>query len=193
MKQDKLRTMVLSAMLVALSFVIAGFGFSLPLPPPFSATLLSHVPTMIACFVSPYAVIATAFGSTFGFLIKFGFGSPSAWIIAARALSHIVFGLFLYFGLKKGFNQYAAFGCAAPIHALLEGILVAGMSPLLGVPFSGGFIQAVLYVTVVGTLIHHTVDSAVTIAAARALTAAKLIKPLPEKKTAPPDPASSTI
>ena len=175
MKQEKIKNMILSSLLVALSFVLAAVGPGLNfLPPPFSATLASHVPTMIACFVDPYTAILTAVGSACGFLIKFP--NQNGLVIAARALSHIIFALFISFSIKKGMNKYIAFSIAAPIHAAAEAIIVMAMLPITGLPKDTSFLTLVLYLTFFGTIVHHVIDSIISLSCVKALDANGLLR-----------------
>lgn len=115
--------------------------------PPFSATLGSHVPSMLAMFISPGVAVAVGLGATLGFLITLG---P---VIAARAFIHVFwagFGAYLY---RRGYSPWYVLLAALPIHAIGEALVV--------LPF--GFDLAAATVTVgIGTALHHIVDAAIT-------------------------------
>ena len=66
----KTKEIVIGAMLTAFSILIpVAFGNYLRiLIPPFSATLASHVPVMIAMMISPAVAIIVGVGSGLGFL-----------------------------------------------------------------------------------------------------------------------------
>lgn len=85
----KAKEIVTSALLTALSLLIPiTFGGYIKIYiPPFSATLASHVPSMIAMLISPTAAVMVGLGSTLGFLLIMG---P---VVAARAFVHVFFGL----------------------------------------------------------------------------------------------------
>lgn len=76
----------LAALLIALGITIPMFMPKIIIPPS-SYTLASHVPVMIAMFISPSVAVAVAIGTAWGFLIS------ATDIIAMRALSHVVFAL----------------------------------------------------------------------------------------------------
>ena len=152
----KTKELVIGAMLSAFSLIIPlVFGQTLSIQiPPFSATLAAHVPTMLAFLISPLAAVMVGIVSAFGFLITKG---P---VIAARALTHAVFGGVGAYLVKKGMSLTKALIITAPIHALLEALVV--------LPF--GFTLYKGFVIVgVGTLIHHTIDSVITIIIAKML------------------------
>ncbi|ADQ07888.1 ECF transporter S component [Caldicellulosiruptor changbaiensis] len=122
--------------------------------PPFSATLASHVPVMLAMLISPATALFVGIGSAIGFLIKLG---P---VIAARAAVHAVFG---YVGAKviqKGYSFPIALAITVPIHAVLEAVVV--------MPFGFDFYKAFVVVGI-GTMIHHVADSLIAIAVFYAL------------------------
>ncbi|SFE17763.1 niacin transporter [Thermoanaerobacter thermohydrosulfuricus] len=147
----KTREITIGGLLAALSLIIPlVFGGVLGIViPPFSATLASHVPVMLAMFISPATAVFVGVVSAIGFLIKLG---P---IIAARAAVHAVFG---YVGAKmiqRGYSFPVALAVTLPIHAVLEAIVV--------MPFGFDFYKAFVVVGV-GTMIHHTIDSAIALA-----------------------------
>lgn len=152
----KTKELVIGAMLSAFSLIIPlAFGQTLSIPiPPFSATLASHVPTMLAFLVSPLAAIMVGTVSAFGFLITKG---P---VIAARALTHAVFGGVGAYLVQKKMPLTKALIITAPIHALLEALVV--------LPFGFSLYKGFIIVGV-GTLIHHSIDSIVTIVIAKTL------------------------
>lgn len=147
----KVREITLGGLLTAFAILIPiAFGGVLGVViPPFSATLASHVPVMLAMLVSPATAVFVGIGSAIGFLIKLG---P---VIAARAAVHAVFG---YVGAKmiqKGYAFPVALAVALPIHAILEAIVV--------IPFGFDFYKAFVVVGI-GTILHHTVDTIITLA-----------------------------
>jgi len=147
----KTREITIGGLLAALSLIIPlAFGGVLGIViPPFSATLASHVPVMLAMLISPATAVFVGVVSAIGFLIKLG---P---IIAARAAVHAVFG---YVGAKmiqRGYSFPVALAVTLPIHAVLEAIVV--------MPFGFDFYKSFVVVGV-GTMIHHTIDSAIALA-----------------------------
>jgi niacin transporter len=114
----------------------------------YSATLASHVPVMLSMIAGPYATALVGVGSTIGFFATLG---P---IVAARAASHIAFGVAAAIALKKGMSYpKALFLVALPIHAVLEGFVVIPF----GVPLAGALIN------LGGAAIHHVADSLISI------------------------------
>ena len=153
----KAKEIVTSALLTALSLLIPiAFGAYLKIYiPPFSATLASHVPSMIAMLVSPTSAVMVGLGSTLGFLLIMG---P---VIAARAFVHVFFALAGALLIKKGLSFQKALIYVAPIHALGETLIVL---PL-------GFELYTAFVVVgIGTLLHHLIDSAVSIGLVKVLS-----------------------
>ena len=154
----KLREMVLGAMMAAMALVIPlYFGFArVILPPEFTATLASHVPVMLAMFISPWVAAIAGLGSALGFLMVLG---PP---IAARASIHIVWAVIGAVLYRRGFRPGLILALILPIHALGEALVLVPF----GVPLS-----AALLVTGVGTAIHHVIDSIITLAVLGALVA----------------------
>ncbi|MBI3975847.1 MAG: hypothetical protein HY334_05590 [Armatimonadetes bacterium] len=119
----------------------------------FSATLASHVPTMLAMAVSPWVAVAAGLGSTAGFFLTLG---P---VVAARAFTHVIWGLVGAVVVRAGRPLLWALAIALPIHAIGEGAVVWIAT--------GTFQNGVL---VTGTtVLHHVVDSALTLAIAAAI------------------------
>lgn len=136
-----------------LQFVIPEIGYS--------ATLASHVPVMLSIVVGPSVAALVGFASTFGFLLTLG---P---VVAARAATHILFGVTAALAVKRGFPYpKALFLIALPLHAIPEGVVVIPF----GIPPWGALINTV------GGAIHHIVDSIISIIILRA--ALPLIKNL---------------
>jgi len=128
-----------------LQFYIPSIGYS--------ATLASHVPVMLSIVVSPYVAGLVGFASTLGFFVTLG---P---VVAARASTHILWGFSAAFAVKKGMSYpKALFLIALPLHAIPEGLVVMPF----GIPLYGALIN------IVGTAIHHTADSIISIVILRA-------------------------
>lgn len=152
----RVRDLVYGALLTGLSLLIPlAFGSYLRVYlPPFSATLASHVPVMLAMLVSPAAAVLVGAGSAAGFLMVMG---P---VIAARAAVHILFGLVGALFIREGKSFRTALLISAPIHALGEALVV--------LPFGFTSYQALVLVGI-GTLLHHIADAAIALAAAGSL------------------------
>jgi niacin transporter len=145
------KEVVYGALLTALALLIplAFGGFLSVMIPPFSATLASHLPVMIAMLVSPQVAVMVGLGSSLGFLIKLG---P---IIAARAAVHAVFGAVGAFAFRKGLPFAKVLMLTLPVHAMGEALIV--------LPF-GFSLQKAGLVVGVGTALHHLVDAMIALA-----------------------------
>jgi len=146
------REITIGGLLTALSLLIPlAFRGTLQINIPtigFSATLASHVPTMLAMAVSPMAALAAGVGSTLGFWITLG---P---IVGERAATHIVWGVLGALIVQRNQKMVWALAVALPIHALGEGLVVW---------VNTGTFHAGVLVTAT-TLVHHIIDSAITLA-----------------------------
>lgn len=145
----KTREMVVGALLTALALLIplAFRGWLAIYIPPFTATIGSHVPSMLAMFVSPWVAFLVGAGSALGFLLTLG---P---VVAARAATHILFGVAGAVLAKRGAKPWAALLAVLPIHALAEALIV--------IPFGFDLYKAGVVVGV-GTALHHVVDAGIT-------------------------------
>jgi niacin transporter len=111
---------------------------------------------MIAMLVSPTAAVMVGLGSTLGFLLIMG---P---VVAATCFCSRVFRLGRSLINKKRLSFQKALIYVAPIHALGEALIVL---PL-------GFNMHTAFVVVgIGTLLHHFIDSAVSVGLVKALSA----------------------
>lgn len=149
MKQNgmKVRELTIGGLLTALAIVIPiEFGFLKVIVGPFTATLTSHVPMFISMLISPTIALFVGIGSTIGFLMT----APT--VVAARAASHIIVGFTGAVLIKRGMPMAKAFALTAPIHAIIEALVV--------IPF-GWTAYSVLITVGLGTAIHHTVDAVI--------------------------------
>lgn len=144
---------------LALSGILSAFALAIPLlfkgwlqfvipTVGYSATLASHVPVMLSIIAGPQVAALTGLASTLGFLATLG---P---VVAARAATHILFGVATAVAVKKGlsFNK-AIFLVALPLHSIPEGLVVIPF----GIPLYGAFIN------IVGGSIHHIIDAMISI------------------------------
>ncbi|MBS3937098.1 MAG: ECF transporter S component [Peptococcaceae bacterium] len=153
------RELVYGALLTSLAIIIPLYfrGWLQIVIPPFSATLASHVPVMLAMFVSPLVAALVGVGSTYGFFITL----PP--VIAARASIHIIFGVMGAILYRRGMRPWPIIALTAPVHAIGEALAV--------IPF--GFTLQAAFVTVgIGTLLHHLMDAAISISLFTALVKA---------------------
>ncbi|HHW25738.1 MAG TPA: ECF transporter S component [Firmicutes bacterium] len=156
MKHDEVRKLVIGSLLLALSLVIplAMGGILGVVIGPFSATLASHVPTFIAMLYGPLVAAAVGTGSALGFFMRLG---P---VVGARAAMHIPVGIAGSLLLRRGVSFPVTLALMAPLHGLLESLVVLLFNFTL---------QDAGYLVGVGTLLHHTMDSIIAIACWRAL------------------------
>lgn len=151
-----MKELLYGALLTALALLIplAFQGWLQIAIPPFSATLGSHLPSMLAMTISPWVAALVGLGSSFGFLVTLG---P---VVALRALIHVIFGVLGALLYRKGLKLWQVFLITLPIHAAGESLAV-----LL---FGFSFYQALIVIGV-GTALHHMADSVITLALYRSL------------------------
>lgn len=145
----KTKKMVLTALLMAFSIIIpVVFGGFLRITiPPFSATLASHVPLFLSMFLGPLPAVIVALGSAVGFFMT------SLPVIAARALMHVGVAFIGAYLLKNRHGYWKTMIILAPIHGVLESLIV--------IPFGFSFYQS-LVVVGIGTVLHHIMDAMIT-------------------------------
>lgn len=159
-KELKIKNMIFAALLIALSIVIPiQFGFLKIIVGPFTATLASHVPMFLAMLISPAVALVVGVGSGIGFVLS---GMPM--YVVFRAFTHIIVG---FIGAKiivkyKSFNKATLI--TAPIHGILEGLVI--------IPF-GFSMYEVVVVTAIGTILHHLIDGALSITLIKSLSKAR--------------------
>ena len=178
MKKFSTRDMVVSALLIAIGILIpmifTGFPFRIVVGP-YSATLMAHVPVIISMFISPWAAIFTAIGTTIGFF----FTAP--FIVAVRAASHIAFAIMGAAMIKRGMKLLTVCILTGVVHSILEGLVVlifyaGGISE----PTAGYSIAALVIITIAGTLAHHIVDFIISYVVGKALARAKMLPEMPK-------------
>ncbi len=153
----KTREMVLAAILTALSILITYSPVKLVLPA-FTLTLGSHVPTMLAAFISPWVVLMTVIGSCIGFF--FTIPMPNAIIVITRAATHLIFALAGAKMIKDGkINAFVIILVTALLHSLAEGIAVYVLTPLVLTGEVAARSSAAI--AFVGTLLHHFIVCAI--------------------------------
>ena len=147
----KSREMAIGGLLTAFALMIPlAFGGVLGITiPPFSATLASHVPVMMAMLISPMVAVMVGLGSGLGFLLRLG---P---VIGARAATHAIWGYLGAVLIERKIALPKVLALMTPVHALLE---VTVVMALAGIAFS----QA-MFITGLGTALHHVMDSFITI------------------------------
>ncbi len=127
-------------------------------------------------FISPSVAVAVALGTTFGFFIG---GFPI--IIVMRALSHVLFALVGALILKKYptilkspvKSQIFSLGIGI-IHGAAEVAVVAVFyftGNAAGTFYSQGFMQSIILLVGVGSVVHSMIDFALSYIIWRGLTA----------------------
>lgn len=127
---------------------------------PASYTLGSHIPIVMAMFLSPLVALAVAFGSTLGFLMA---GFPI--IIVFRALSHILFATAgaVYLERSHGVlssvwkRQVFSFFINI-IHAAAEVGVVYFMTAFGQQNLDANFLYTLFVLVGIGTVIHGMID-----------------------------------
>lgn len=160
----KVRDIVVGGLLAAVAILIPMLFANTPLMvhiPPFSATIASHVPILLSIAVSPAVAIFTGVVSGLGFMLR------TSLVIGARAMMHAIFGGIGAYAFKKGMPFHAVLLMTAPIHGLLEALVV--------LPFGYNLNQAFVVVGI-GSVLHHLVDSAITLVVYSALTRLSFLK-----------------
>lgn len=138
------------ALLIPLAF--RGTPLQLVIPSlQYSLTFASHVPSMLSMLVSPLVAAIVGLGSAAGFAITL---NP---VIGARALTHAVWGVVGAVMIQRRAPFWAALVVALPIHAIGEGAAVWWLGPGL---------QAGMWVAA-GTVVHHVIDSILSLAVYR--------------------------
>lgn len=168
---NKTKKLTLASILTALSVLITYSPLKLVLPF-FTLTLGAHVPTMLAMFVSPWVTVMTVIGSCVGFF--FTIPAPNSVIVVTRAATHIIFALVGMKMLEKNCNIFLVIFVTAILHALAEGIAVYILTPII-LPNETAALTAG-GIAILGTLLHHVIDAAITAPILLALTKAKIMK-----------------
>ncbi len=158
----KTREIVIGGLLTALAIMIPLLFRGTPLQlniPPFTMTLASHVPTMLAMFISPWVAAMVGIGSTLGFAMTL----PA--YVALRASTHIVVGVVGAHLYLRGWKPWVVLLAVLPLHAVLEALAV--------IAFGWSMYQAWVVVGA-GTAIHHAIDSVITLSLIGAFSKAGL-------------------
>jgi len=176
MNDSRLKNLTVSAMLVALSFILPYFVPPIVLPL-WTMTLTAHVPVFISVFISPLTAVMTTLGTTLAFFLKF----PANFEVTLRAASHIVFVLLALALLKAGFGkksllQTAGFAVViSVVHALTE-MLVIGVYLYLGIIVNSNAMSYLFVAVGLGSFVHSLIDFAIAFTVYKTLQKARLAK-----------------
>lgn len=157
----KIRTMTIAALLGAIGICIPLFSpAKLIIEPYASYTLASHVPVIIAMFISPPAAAFVALIVSFGF-ISYG---P---VIVLRALSHIIFATLGAYYLKKNGNTLSKLKTMIPFALIISIIHALGEVIVASIFFTGGSVETYLFKILLffglGTILHSLVDFSIAV------------------------------
>lgn len=164
---NKVKFLTISALLSALGILIPMTFPSIRIEPA-SFTLASHVPVILAMFISPLMAVFVVTVSTLGFLVG-GF-SP---VIVLRAATHIIFSLTGAFILKRKKNLLISvkntvlfsfiislIHSAAELAAVTSFYYFTGQSDNLS---GKEYFISVFLLVGVGTLVHSIIDFSIAI------------------------------
>ncbi len=163
----KVKTMVIAALLCGIGIVIPMFMPKVVLGP-MSFTLASHVPVFLAIFISPAVAAVVAVVTSLGFLFA---GFPI--VIVLRAFSHLVFVLVGALMIKKYRETLCTVGgtlglglITGLIHAVSEVVVVTAFffgGAMGEATYQQGYWYAVFFMVGVGTLVHSSLDYAISV------------------------------
>ncbi|MGX7023926.1 hypothetical protein [Vagococcus hydrophili] len=162
MKKNSVQSLTYAALLIALGIMIPMVMPVRIVLGPASYTLASHVPVFLAMFVSPTVAVLVALGTAFGFFLT------TPFIIAMRALSHVIFAFLGALFLSKRPNiisspkKMIAFNVVIGlIHAICETLVVTIFfmnGRLSAETYTSGFFISVFVFVGIGGFIHSLVD-----------------------------------
>ncbi len=119
----------------------------------YSATLASHVPSMVSVLAGPIVAFMVGLASAIGFTLTL---SP---VVGLRAFTHAIWGASGALAYRGGWSFLKVMVIIAlPIHAIGEALAVVAF----GVPFTPAFL-----VVGGGTVIHHFIDVFISVAVIR--------------------------
>ena len=150
----KTKDLVATALLTTIAIIIPLLVPIKVVIPPFSATLASHVPLMLAMFINPAAALFVALGSALGFLFALG---P---IVAARAAMHVFFVVAGSYMLKRRCNIFFVAFVTLLLHTLSDMFIVYVLFEAFGQTaiLKENTMQYAQYVIAAGTSLHHIMD-----------------------------------
>lgn len=163
------KQMSLSALLIGLGVVIPLIMPVKIMIPPASYTLASHVPVMIAMFISPATAIAVTLGTALGFLFT------ATDVIAMRALSHLGFAILGSLYIQKT-RKTLRNSRSNLIFNIIIGLIHAGLEALVvsyyffnGSISGDSFFIVVVLLVGFGGFIHSLIDYFISSTLARRL------------------------
>jgi niacin transporter len=160
-----IQKITLTGLLIAIGVLIPMIMPKISLPPA-SFTLASHVPVMIAMFISPAVAICVALGTSFGFFLS---GLPI--IITLRAVSHVIFAFAGAAYLQKFYRniqysehifpnwRFQLFNiCIGVIHAAAESFVVMAFYFGQSTPITPNIYHYIFILIGAGGFLHSLID-----------------------------------
>lgn len=151
----KSKSLAISGLLTALGILIPIIfaPYAIRIEPVASYTIASHVPVMIAMFLSPAIAAFVAIGTALGFLMT------TTPVIFARALSHLVFATFGAFYIRNH-TDILSKPTKAVIFNLVIGFIHALCEVLVVLIFfnSTQEVMTIILFTGIGGFIHSLID-----------------------------------
>ena len=167
MKNSKIQTITISALLCAIGIMIPMFAPKIVIEPA-SFTLASHVPIFIAMFISPVVAIAVALITSMGFFFS---GFPI--VVVLRALTHLIFATFGALVLQKNstiIQKKLSTGIfsflISVIHAICEVAIVTYFywgNSMTGIYYQKGYLVSVIVLVGIGTILHSMIDFGIAV------------------------------
>lgn len=170
-KRVNTKQIAITGVLIALSFIMPYFMPTITLP--FTTfTLFSHVPVIIAMFISPFTAAFASVGTAIAFFLK---TNP---IVGFRAASHIFFTLPGAFAINKGLINKSwgillGLLITGLIHGVAEIVVVAAFLGASGKTFTLYYIMIEVGLI---TLAHHCVDYIVSLIVYQSCSKARLLE-----------------
>lgn len=159
--------MTTSALLCALGILIPMTFPSFRIEPA-SFTLASHVPVILAMFISPTVASFVAIVTTFGFFVA---GFPI--VIVLRAATHLIFALIGSYTLKKNNNillSYTKTALFSTIISIIHGAAEVAIvtyfywaNGMTDAYYEKGYFVSVFLLVGLGTIIHSMIDFSIAV------------------------------
>lgn len=164
----KIKKITISAVLTAISIIIPMICPKVVLPL-FTATLMAHVPIMIAICISTDVAVMVTIGTSVGFAFAYS-SMPLGYV---RSFTHIFFVIIACYLLNKKINIFIIIVLSGIIHAISETIVIC----FLFLPESQNNPSVILFISLcLCAFLHHIIDSICTSFLVIPLKKVKLIK-----------------
>ncbi len=171
MRRSSVQPMVYASFLIALGILIPIMMPVRIVIGPASYTLGSHIPVMLAMFISPKVAVMVALGTAFGFFLT------APFIIVMRAFTHVVFAYFgaLYLemspqSIQSNKRMWVFNVVLGVLHAACEVLVVTiffMMDNSGEAVYTPAFFQTVIVLVGFGGFIHSLIDFSLSLIIAR--------------------------